>query len=291
LRRVAIPSPNYSSRGGSTVTTIVLHTAEGALTYQSLGSFFQNPASGVSSHVGIDDTPNTVGEYVPRSGNAWTAAAANSWSVQAELCAFASWTPDIWATHPNMLANTAAWIAEEAAALGIPLVKLSPADAQNPAARGVCQHNDLGNMGGGHWDCGPGFPIDQVLAMAAGGAPPAAGPAPKQLFASGQEDAQVALTTGPNGMRVDLLFVAPNGNLEHWYAPNPAELATQPAKENLGGQVRPGGGVSGGWTADGNYYVVTVEGGDNRPYIRSYDAVQNKWGGWNPVGDPNTLRT
>lgn len=178
LRRVPVPSPNYSSRGGATVTTIVLHTAEGALTYQSLGAFFANPASGVSSHVGIDDTAGTVGEYVPRSGKAWTAANANGWSVQAELCGFAAWSPDEWARHPNMLANTAAWIAEEAAAFGIPLVKLSPAQAQNPGVRGVCQHADLGSMGGGHWDCGPGFPIDQVLAMAAGQTPAPQPPSP-----------------------------------------------------------------------------------------------------------------
>jgi N-acetylmuramoyl-L-alanine amidase len=168
LKRVSIPSPNYSSRGGATVTTIVLHTAEGATDYQSLGSFFANPASGVSSHVGIDDTPNTVGEYVPRSGKAWTAANANPWAVQAELCAFADWDSATWNSHPQMLANTAAWIAEEAAYFDIPLVWLTEAQAQNPDTRGVCQHADLGSMGGGHWDCGPGFPMDQVLAMAGG---------------------------------------------------------------------------------------------------------------------------
>ena len=172
LRRVAIPSPNYSSRGGATVTTIVLHTAEGATTYQSLGAFFANPASGVSSHVGIDDTPGTVGEYVPRTGKAWTAANANPWAVQAELCAFASWTPAQWQAHPTMLANTAAWIAEEAQAFAIPIRALSAADAQNPNVRGCCQHADLGAMGGGHWDCGPNFPYQQVLSMAAGGAGP-----------------------------------------------------------------------------------------------------------------------
>lgn len=170
LKRVSIPSPNYSSRGGARVTTIVLHTAEGATTYQSLGAFFQNPASGVSSHVGIDDTPGTVGEYVPRSGKSWTAASANPWSVQAELCAFAAWSAADWSAHPQMLANTAAWIAEEAAAFGIPLTLLSATQAQDPNAAGVCQHADLGAMGGGHWDCGPAFPIQQVLSMAAGGA-------------------------------------------------------------------------------------------------------------------------
>jgi hypothetical protein len=169
-----MPSPNYSSRGGWEVSLVVLHTAEGATNIADLGAFFANPASGVSSHVGIDDTPNTVGEYVRRDYKAWTAANANPVAVQAELCAFAAWDNATWNTHPNMLANTAAWIAEEAAHFHIPLVKLTPAQAQ-AGGPGVCQHADLGAMGGGHWDCGPGFPIDQVIAMAAG-APPAPGP-------------------------------------------------------------------------------------------------------------------
>jgi len=177
LKRVSIPSPNYSSRGGATVTTIVLHTAEGATDYQSLGSFFANPASGVSSHVGIDDTPNTVGEFVPRSGKAWTAANANPWSVQAELCAFADWDSATWNSHQEMLHNTARWIAEEAAYFDIPIVGLTAAQAQDPNTRGVCQHNDLGSMGGGHWDCGPSFPMAQVLELA-GGSVPAPAPSP-----------------------------------------------------------------------------------------------------------------
>jgi hypothetical protein len=172
LARLWMPTPNYSSRGGTKVTTIVLHTAEGARTIQSLGSFFANPSSGVSSHVGIDDTPNTVGEYVRRDGNAWTAANANRWSVQAELCAFASWDSAEWNRHPNMLANCAAWIAEEAAIFGIPIVGLSSSQAQNSATPGVCQHIDLGSMGGGHVDCGPAFPFQTVLDMAKGGGSP-----------------------------------------------------------------------------------------------------------------------
>ena len=167
LKRVGIPSPNYSSRGGTSVRLIVLHTAEGALTYQSLGSFFSNPASGVSSHVGIDDTPGTVGEYVQRSGKAWTQGNANPYSVAAELCAFAAWTSE-WDDHSQMLANTAQWIAEEARYFGVPLVRLSASQAQDGYSKGVCQHVDLGSAGGGHWDCGPGFPMDRVMAMAGG---------------------------------------------------------------------------------------------------------------------------
>jgi hypothetical protein len=150
------------------VRLIVLHTAEGARTYQELGNFFSNPASGVSSQVGIDDTPNVVGEYVRRDYKSWCAASYNPVATQAELCAFAAWSPEEWQLHPHMLANTAAWVAEEAQHFGIPIVALSAGEAQGGAA-GVCQHNDLGAGGGGHWDCGPAFPLGQVLDMARGG--------------------------------------------------------------------------------------------------------------------------
>jgi N-acetylmuramoyl-L-alanine amidase len=179
LKRVAIPSPNYSSRGGATVRCIVLHTAEGARTYQDLGAFFAKSSSQVSSHTGIDDTKGVIGEYVKRSGKAWTQANANPFSVATELCAFAKWTKADWATHPNMLDNCAQWIAEEAAYFGIPITRLSAKQAQDGRSKGVCQHIDFGSMGGGHVDCDYGtgnFPMDQVLATAkqyaAGGGPP-----------------------------------------------------------------------------------------------------------------------
>ena len=152
---------------------VVLHTAEGALTYQSLGNFFASSSSGVSSHVGIDDTAGTVGEYVRREHKSWTQANANPYSVSAELCAFASWSSAEWQRHSQMLANTAAWVAEECAHFGIPLRALTSSQAQGGQA-GVCQHVDLGAAGGNHWDCGPSFPMGDVLAMAAGTSAPAA---------------------------------------------------------------------------------------------------------------------
>jgi hypothetical protein len=171
LRREWIGSPNYSSRGGTRVRLIVVHTAEGALDYQSLGAFFANPASGVSSHTGIDDTPGVIGEYVKPGDKAWTQGNANPYAVAAELCAFAAWTPAEWDAHPQMLANVAAWIAEEAARFGIPIRKLTADEAQGTYA-GVCGHVDLGVSGGNHWDPGPSFPWERVLQMAQGGSPP-----------------------------------------------------------------------------------------------------------------------
>jgi len=171
LTRISYPSPNYSSRGGAAVRLIVLHTAEGSRTIESLGSFFGNSSSQVSSHAGADDKVNTVGIYVQRANKAWTAANYNPVAIQIELCAFAAWSEAEWNQHPNMLDNCAKWIAEEAAAFGIPIVKLNASQAQG-TGRGVCQHRDLGAGGGGHTDCGNGFPIDKVLQMAGGTAPP-----------------------------------------------------------------------------------------------------------------------
>ena len=171
IRREWIGSPNYSSRGGSSVRLVVVHTAQGADTWRELGSFFSNPSSGVSSHVGIDDEAGVIGEYVRPEHKAWTQGNANPVAVSAEMCAWAEWSRAEWDRHPAMLLNLAEWIAEECSRFGLPVRKLSPAEAQG-AGRGVCQHADLGSMGGGHWDCGAGFPLDDVLAVA-GGKPPA----------------------------------------------------------------------------------------------------------------------
>lgn len=172
LTRIWIPSPNKSSRQGSQVRLIVLHTAEGARTYQELGTFFGKTSSGVSSHVGIDDTLGTIGEYVSRPNKAWTQANANPYAVSAELCAFASWSKTTWQIHQTMLQNTSRWIAEEAVHFGIPITRLTASQAQDGKSKGVCQHVDLGALGGGHWDCGPNFPMDNVLYMAKHGALP-----------------------------------------------------------------------------------------------------------------------
>ncbi|HKB39858.1 MAG TPA: N-acetylmuramoyl-L-alanine amidase [Gemmataceae bacterium] len=162
LTRKPFPSPNYSSRGGAKVRLIVIHTAEGATTIESLGSYFANPSVDASSHVGIDDKLGVVGEYVKRDGKAWTQASANPVCISVELCGFAKWSASEWNKHPNMLENCARWIAEEARQFGIPITKLTASQAQG-SGKGVCQHADLGAWGGGHWDCGNAFPLDSVL--------------------------------------------------------------------------------------------------------------------------------
>jgi hypothetical protein len=184
LRRVWIPSPNKSSRGGSGVRIVVLHTAEGARGFRALGNFFANPSSQVSSHVGIDDERGVIGEYVKRPDKSWTQSAFNPQAISAELCAApkgtttpcgANWSRGEWLQHGDMLQNTADWIREECEHHNLPIVKLSASQAQG-SGRGVCGHVDLGQAGGGHHDPGPNFPWQEVMDLARRGGPPPAAP-------------------------------------------------------------------------------------------------------------------
>jgi Putative peptidoglycan binding domain/N-acetylmuramoyl-L-alanine amidase len=175
--RVWIPSPCYSSRGGSSVKLIVLHTSEGAQDIYSLGNFFANSANQVSSHTGADNhRQGTIAEYVSRGNKAWTQGNANPVCVSMELCtpsgAAAGWSRDYWLNKQGwMLHNAADWVREESAHYGIPLVSLTASQAQG-GSRGVCDHVDLGSWGGGHSDCGSGFPMDKIIEWAGGSAPP-----------------------------------------------------------------------------------------------------------------------
>ena len=185
VNRVWLPSPNYSSRSGSAVRLIVLHTTEGAQDIYSLGNFFGNSSSGVSSHTGADNhRQGLIAEYVARGNKAWTQGNANPVCVSMELCtpsgAAANWTRDYWLNKQGwMLHNAAEWVAEEAKFYGIPLKALTSSEAQGNG-RGICQHSNLGSWGGGHYDCGNGFPIDKIIEWAGGSAtaPPSTGGPP-----------------------------------------------------------------------------------------------------------------
>lgn len=180
LKRKWIASPCYHGRNVGGTRLIVMHTAEGATTIESLGNFFSNYNNQVSSHVGADDKLGTIGEYVTRGNAAWTQADYNNVAVAMELCGFASWSSNDWKNkHHNMLRNAADWIAEESKKLGIPITKLSASQAKG-GARGVCQHRDLAPGGGNHSDCGNGFPMDYVISLARGGSPDSNAPSRKE---------------------------------------------------------------------------------------------------------------
>jgi hypothetical protein len=263
LKRVWIPSPNYSSRGGSSVRLIVVHTAEGARTIESLGSFFQGDV-GASSHTGADDKTNTVGEYVKRGNKAWTQSEFNPVAVSIELCGFASWSTNEWRNnHDNMLRNCAAWIAEEASYYGIPIKRLNSSEAQG-SGRGVCGHNELGARGGGHWDPGGGFPWDYVIDLAKGGAPT---PEPEeegyQMIAS-ERAADGTLhvwNVGPQRESVYLTFQKPNSN--SWHGGEPGKAIANSFKFCDAPKGRKIRGIAAAVAANGNFhFFMTLDNAD-----------------------------
>jgi len=178
LTRLWYPSPHHSGRSG-TVRLIVLHTTEGAQTIESLANWFANPSAKVSSHVGADNKrQGAIAEYVRRDRAAWAQGNYNSASTCIEMCtpsgAANGWSRDYWLKSQGwLLDNCAAWIAEEARHYGIPIVKLSAAQAQG-SGRGLCGHVDIQPRD--RTDPGPGFPWDYVISKATGGKPPTGTP-------------------------------------------------------------------------------------------------------------------
>jgi hypothetical protein len=162
---MALPS---SSRNGARVLWITLHTAEGSRTKEDLYAFF-NRNQNSSSHVGIDGYGISP-PWVDRSRAAWTLLDGNPVSMNAELCAFASWTRAQWLStgwvdgcwNPRQIVrNAASWALQECRAFGIGPVYIGTSGVRNRQA-GIIDHDDYsdGTGDGDHWDIGESFPWD-----------------------------------------------------------------------------------------------------------------------------------
>jgi hypothetical protein len=156
-----------SSRGSAPRLWLAVHTAEGILKATDLRAFFDRSTNS-SAHACADDGV-LLDNLVSYDRAAWTLRSGNEESDNLELCGFAAWSRETWLQHDGMLTNAATWLRRRSQATGIPLVKLSAADvAAN--RRGVIGHIDYtnGKHDGTHWDPGPGFPWDIVIARARG---------------------------------------------------------------------------------------------------------------------------
>lgn len=146
-------SPNQSSRGGVKPAIIVLHTTEGS--YAGAVSWLQNPKSQGSSNVVVSAKGEST-RLVDDDAKAWAQADFNPQALSIEQegrAAQTSW-PDA------QLQTVAKWIAYWSKKHGIPIT--------HSTTRGVCQHKNLGQAGGGHVDCGDAYPEAKVLALARG---------------------------------------------------------------------------------------------------------------------------
>ena len=162
---------NQSSRNGTAVKLIVLHTTEshdrpGLGDIQAIIGWFDNPRSQASSHV-VNDKEGNDARLVADERKAWTCASYNPQSLNLEQIAWARYSRTEWLTKRHaQLRNTAEWIAYWSKAHAIPLM--------HSTVHGVCQHRDVSGPGG-HTDCGQEYPFDYVLALA------------REIAAQGQE--------------------------------------------------------------------------------------------------------
>lgn len=154
------------------VRLIVLHSSEGsevptgAEGLAAWGEMRDGHPKGASWHFAVDCDSTT--QSVEFENVAWHAGPVNGYSIGIEQVGKASQTRQQWMDQfsMNMLRNTAKLLAVLAGMYDLPLEHVSTGLV---SARGVCTHWDVTKdlcKGKGHWDPGPNYPMEDVLAMA-----------------------------------------------------------------------------------------------------------------------------
>lgn len=161
---------HQSSREGSRIHGLVLHTTEGGdaphgdppADLVTLGSIFDGEEA--SAHLGVN-VDGKFGRYVEDSQKAWAVCEFNSVTLSLEQIGFAHFTRDEWFKRPAQLHGAAEFLAYGHTHYGVPLEKGECSGSAITKA-GVFQHKDFGIMGSGHVDCGPGYPEGYVIELA-----------------------------------------------------------------------------------------------------------------------------
>jgi N-acetyl-anhydromuramyl-L-alanine amidase AmpD len=157
---------NKSTRHGQKPILIVVHDTEGGNVQGSkdlrgVGNWFDNSNSQASAHV-CTDAEGQSARYVFDDDKAWACAYYNAPSLSIEQIGFANQTH--W-PHAQ-IEETARWIALWSHRHDIPIRKGVVSRDGRVIKRGVIRHSDLGNLGGGHHDPGPHFPLANCLVIA-----------------------------------------------------------------------------------------------------------------------------
>lgn len=158
-------SPNQSSRNGVRPSIIVLHSTEsdnrtGNGDLQAVCDFLCRPATQASSNVIVDADGHSA-RLVADEGKAWAQAGYNSVALSIEQIGRAAsekWTRD-------EIREAARWIARWSKKYDIP-IRRGAVSGGRVIQPGVVTHKMLGAVGGGHFDPGPNYPVDAVLALA-----------------------------------------------------------------------------------------------------------------------------
>lgn len=162
---------HQSSREGGRIHGLVLHTTQGSdnprgnppADLVELGSIFDGEEA--SAHLGVN-VAGKFARYVADSQKAWAVCNYNSLTLSLEQIAFAEYEKAEWFKdrHPQ-LHGAAEFLCYGHVHYGVPL---HPGEVNNGAIirPGIFQHSDLGIVGSGHVDCGPGYPQGYVTLLA-----------------------------------------------------------------------------------------------------------------------------
>lgn len=74
-----IASPNYSSRNGTSISAVVMHTVQGS--YSSCISWFQNTSANASAHYVIRSSDGQICQMVRESNKAWHIGSENPYTI------------------------------------------------------------------------------------------------------------------------------------------------------------------------------------------------------------------
>lgn len=160
-----------SSREGARIHGLVLHITEGGDSpggippqdLVTLGAIFDGEED--SAHLGVN-VRGEFGRYVPDDRKAWAVCNYNAMTLSLEQIGFAAFTRDQWfRERHDQLKGAAEFLQYGHEKYGVPL---RPGKVSGGAITrdGVFQHKDLGIMGCGHVDCGPGYPQGYVTLLA-----------------------------------------------------------------------------------------------------------------------------
>lgn len=150
----------------NTKQLIVQHTTESEGGNTNVIGYLERTQNG--SYQTMIDFDGEEVRMAPDSKQAWAAMKqGNRRGLHTCAMGRAEWSRDRWMQEGKLLERTAMRYAEWSRLYGIPLLKISSADAAN-GARGVVGHIDItaAFRESDHWDPGHDFPYDVVIARA-----------------------------------------------------------------------------------------------------------------------------
>lgn len=150
-RWVPASTSNYSSRSGTAIDTIVIHTTQGS--YAGSISWFQNPAAEVSAHYVIRSSDGEITQMVHEADKAWHVGTYNSRSIGIEHEGYVD-DPGRWYTDA-MYRSSAALTRYLCDKYGIPIDRTH-----------IIGHVEA--PGATHTDPGPGWDWDRYMALVRG---------------------------------------------------------------------------------------------------------------------------